>query len=125
MPRILLIDDADGVRRVLSAHLSPRGYTVDTAANAADGAPLFASRTPDVAIIDAELPDADGLQLARDLAAASPSTGIIIVSESTGDQLDAIRSAATSQFGALNFFSKPMPVEEVCRRVDELSGARS
>lgn len=125
MPRVLLIDDADGVRKVLGAQLSPRGYTVDTAANAVDGASLFASRTPDVAIIDAELADADGLQLARDLAAASPTTGFIIVSGSTGEKLDAVRSAATSLFGALSFFSKPMPVAELCRRVDQLSGAGS
>lgn len=63
--RLLLIEDNDGIRKMLSRSLELRGFVVDTAATGRLGLETMQSSPPDIAIIDIGLPDINGYELAR------------------------------------------------------------
>jgi len=80
-PRVLIVDDhapfRDAARRVLSA----AGFDVVAgAADAAGGLQLAGELRPDVVLVDVQLPDADGFQLARELTGRPGAPVVVLVS---------------------------------------------
>jgi two-component system nitrate/nitrite response regulator NarL len=101
--RVLIVDDHAGFRRVARRLLQTGGYEV--VGEAPDGTTgLAAARTlqPDVVLLDVQLPDGDGCQIASTLAAepASP-TVVLISSREATDYGPRLRSC-----GARGFLSK-------------------
>jgi DNA-binding response OmpR family regulator len=83
---VLLVDDSAVARRVLARRLEAEGFQVVEAATAA------AARKVDIAtlgcaIVDLELPDADGTELARSLAEKRPSLPIAFFTMGTAPSL--------------------------------------
>lgn len=86
MARILIVDDDDRFRRVARALLEAEGF--DVVGEAEDGkAALTAAREldPEVVLLDIHLPDVDGLEIAKRLAAEE---GPAVVLTSTRDESD-------------------------------------
>jgi DNA-binding response OmpR family regulator len=86
MRTVLLVDDSPVARRVVTARLVPEGFDVVEAASVA------AARKVDVftlgcAIVDLELPDGDGTDLARLLAEKRPSLPIAFFTQGTAPSL--------------------------------------
>ena len=80
-PRVLIVDDhapfRDAARRVLSA----AGFDVVAgAADAAGALRLARELRPDVVLVDVQLPDADGFQLAQELAGTAGAPAVVLVS---------------------------------------------
>lgn len=63
--RILLVDDDDDIREVLSELLTHEGHTVTCAADGAEGVLRALQTEPEAAIIDLTLPGIDGVEVAR------------------------------------------------------------
>ncbi|MES2160902.1 MAG: response regulator [Pseudomonadota bacterium] len=83
MPSILLIEDNDDGREMMTMMLSCYGYEVHAAADGNEGVAAAASRQPDVALIDIGLPGIDGYEVARRLR-ADPATRDIRLIALTG-----------------------------------------
>ncbi|OGR39317.1 MAG: hybrid sensor histidine kinase/response regulator [Desulfovibrionales bacterium GWA2_65_9] len=66
---ILLVDDEDGIRKVLGLTLADRGFTVHAAENAEKGLALFRELKPTIVITDIKMPGMDGLELLRTIKA--------------------------------------------------------
>src|SRR4051812_39532026 len=66
-PGIVVIDDEIQIRKLLEITLRANGYQVSPAATAGDGLVAVASHSPDLIILDLNLPDADGHQTLRRL----------------------------------------------------------
>jgi len=85
MARVLLVDDSDSARRLLTAQLAERGYEVVEAADPLTAAELALSRPPDLVLTDMWMPGVSGVQLCR-LLRAEPRTAnvpvILITNES-------------------------------------------
>ena len=80
-PRVLIVDDhapfRDAARRVLSA----AGFDVVAgAADAAGALRLARELRPDVVLVDVQLPDSDGFELARELAGTAGAPAVVLVS---------------------------------------------
>ena len=74
MPTVLIADDEPVILRVLARFLEAPGRTVLTAASAAEALALARERGPiDVALLDKNLGDRSGLELARDLRGTTHS----------------------------------------------------
>ncbi|GGE18615.1 two-component system sensor histidine kinase/response regulator [Aureimonas endophytica] len=71
-PRFLYIDDDEGLRRLSAKHLQRRGFDVVTAATGPEGIALLEGAAFDVVAIDHYMPEVDGLETLRRLAAALP-----------------------------------------------------
>jgi two-component system, OmpR family, KDP operon response regulator KdpE len=76
-PTILYIDDETDQRIFLAALLEYRGFRVRTARRALDALELIVTERFDVVIVDYELSDMTGAQLAQEIRAVEPSARVI------------------------------------------------
>src|SRR5271169_4168390 len=79
MPRILLVEDNEMNRDMLSRRLSRRGFEVLLAQDGLEGLRVAREERPDVILLDMDLPVLDGWEAARRLKADETMRGIPIV----------------------------------------------
>ena len=101
---ILLVDDEEGIRKVLSIALSDLGYRVHTAANGVEALRIFKDKQPPIVLTDIKMPEMDGIELLRRLKDISPNTEIIMIT-GHGDMDLAIKSV---KYEATDFVTKPI-----------------
>lgn len=113
MPRILYIEDnADNrllVRRILMA--SDYGFTVDEAANAADGIERAKLEPPDLILMDVSMPDMDGLT-ATQLLRAMPSLQNTAIVALTANVMDGDKERSLDA-GCDGYIGKPIDVDKL------------
>src|SRR5437764_2354433 len=76
---ILVVDDEEGVQKLISAALQRAGYQVTIAANGAAALARVAEATPDLIISDVTMPEMDGCELLRRLRADSATCVIPVI----------------------------------------------
>jgi two-component system, NtrC family, response regulator HydG len=101
--KILLVDDQEELRSLLSDSFRVRGYEVIEAADAAGLKASFSGPQPDVVLLDFKLPDADGLDLLPVIKKQWPETESIVL---TGYGTVDLAVEATKR-GAFHFHTKP------------------
>lgn len=101
---ILLVDDEEGIRKVLGISLTDSGYKVLTAENGEEAFRVFNEKSPPIVLTDIKMPGIDGLQLLRMIKAESPDTEVIMIT-GHGDMDLAIQSL---KFDATDFITKPI-----------------
>ncbi len=114
---ILVIDDEEDIRGILSLHLKKEGYAVDTAPNGEEGLKLLLARGYDIVICDVRMPVMGGMELLDEIRERSLETMVIVMS-AFGNRELAIESIKR---GAYDYFNKPFSKDEVLLTV--LKGA--
>ncbi len=110
--RILVIDDAPQIRRVLKATLTGAGYEVLTAASGEEGLEQFRREHPDLVIADLALPGISGVEVCQRLRAASPVPILVLsVREREADKIQALDA------GADDYLTKPFAMGELLARI--------
>lgn len=109
MPRILLVDDDQKLRRVLSMRLSALGFEVTAVESAEAALQSLDSAQPNVVLTDLRMPGMDGLQLLQRLQITRPALPVIILT-AHGDVPEAVRA---TQEGAVAFLTKPVAREQL------------
>ena len=102
--KILVVDDEEGIRKVLSVSLRDKGYEVFTAENGEEALKVFAQTQPEVVLTDIRMPDVDGLELLQSIKAESPDTEVIMISGYADMEL----AISSLQFEAADFITKPI-----------------
>lgn len=77
---VLLVDDYDFVAVAVVDLLKLNGYRVARARSGAEGWKQFLALKPRAVVTDRQMPDGDGLELARRVKAASPGTPVVMLS---------------------------------------------
>jgi DNA-binding NtrC family response regulator len=118
LPRVLIVDDEDGVREGLRSMLQHEGLHVETAGTAEEGARRTAQRSFDVVFLDLNLPGADGLSMLADLRRGTPPADVVILTGygTVANTVEAMRK------GASDVIEKPFAADRilaVVRRVLE------
>lgn len=115
-PRVLILDDESTLRTALFRLLDRKSFQVVTAQRIDEARTFLTPERPfDLAIIDMNLPDGNGLDFMAELKNISPSTQVIVL---TG--FATIDSAVlATQKGAFHFLTKPFNVEELMSLVDK------
>ena len=106
---ILIVDDNPGFRKTLSDIFHNKGYVPIAVAQGADALMAFKNKTFQVAIIDLQLPDMDGLQLMRVIKRSFPDTECIVLSGHAS--LPSVIEAVN--LGAYSYMRKPYDVEQL------------
>ena len=106
--RVLIADDEEGVREVLSRVLAEEGYTFDeatTGAEVLEKVALSNKRRPDIVLLDLGMPDMEGIQILQTMLEQGIDTPVIII---TGRQSGSLVVKAM-QVGAADYIRKPFP----------------
>ncbi|MFC1821445.1 response regulator [Thermodesulfobacteriota bacterium] len=77
--RILLVDDEEGIRRVLGIALADSGYEVILAQNGEEALRCFKERKPPIVLTDIKMPGMDGVELLQKIKKDSPDTEVIMI----------------------------------------------
>ena len=121
MPHILLIDDDDLFREMLSATLTQMGHTVTEARDGQEGMAKYARSVPDLVITDLIMPEKEGLETIMDLRRKNPGVKIIAMSGG-GRVTGADYLQVAKAMGAARVFAKPFFREDLAVAIDEVLG---
>ncbi|MDK1019189.1 MAG: response regulator transcription factor [Actinomycetota bacterium] len=112
MPSVLIIEDDQRIRELVTRVLSEKGYEVGGAATALDGLQRIVQDSPDVVILDMGLPDLDGRELLKMIRAITDVP--VVVATARGEDAEVIR---TLDSGADDYLIKPFSVEQLEARL--------
>jgi DNA-binding NtrC family response regulator len=107
--RILIVDDEEGLRRLLSILLSKEGYEVVAAANGSEAIAQFEKNVVDLVITDIKMPGMSGIELLQAIRALDPAVPVIVMTAYAS--LDTAIEAVNQ--GAFHYFVKQTRNEEI------------
>ena len=117
--KILLVDDAAFMRKMLKDTLSKNGYTdLYEAVDGADAVEKYDELKPDLVIMDITMPNMDGLEALKAIRGKDGSASVVMCSAmgQEGMVIDAVRS------GAKDFIVKPFKADRVLKTVNSIVG---
>jgi CheY-like chemotaxis protein len=116
--RILLVEDNELNRDMLSRRLERKGFDVLMAADATEGLSIARAQSPDLILMDMRLPDIDGWNATRQLK-ADDSTRQIPVVALTAHATDRDRDLALAA-GCDDFDTKPVEIDRLLGKINAL-----
>ena len=118
MPRILVIDDDEPVRRIIRRSLEAEGHEVLESRDGAEGLRAFHNQPIDLVISDIFMPNQEGLETIRVLLDQHPDLPVIAISGGGSEGgMDFLPMA--KMLGARHTFSKPFLIPELLAAVRE------
>jgi two-component system, cell cycle response regulator DivK len=118
MAKVLLVEDNEMNRDMLSRRLSRQGYEVVIAKDGADGVAMAGAECPDLVLMDMSLPVLDGWEAAQRLK-ADPTTRAIPVIALTAHAMAADREKALAA-GCDDYDTKPVELPRLLEKMQRL-----
>jgi DNA-binding NarL/FixJ family response regulator len=113
-PRVLLVDDNTGMRRVLRGLLEDAGIqVVGEAADGLEGVAQAEAVRPDVVLMDWRMPQLNGVQATARIRSQLPEIQVVVFSSAEGAGMGVI----ARQAGASAFVAKGASAEQICAAV--------
>jgi len=120
MAKILLVEDNEMNRDMLSRRLTKRGYQIAIALDGEQGVELARSELPDLILMDMSLPLKDGWQATAEIKADPATSGIPVIGLSahamSGDRDKAM------QAGCDDYDTKPVELDRLLTKIEALLG---
>lgn len=109
----LVVDDESSLRRVLVTSLSASGFRVREAGNGEEALAALKQSTPDLILLDVNMPGLNGLETCKRIRTLDQRVGIVMVTvrDSEDDKVEALES------GADDFITKPFLFRELVARL--------
>mgnify|MGYP001113392439 FL=1 len=119
MAKILLVDDAAFMRKVVKDTLSKNGYTdLYEAVDGADAVEKYNEISPDLVIMDITMPNMDGLEALKAIRAKNSAANVVMCS-AMGQEAMVIEAI---QSGAKDFIVKPFKPDRILKTVTSIVG---
>ena len=109
MSNILIVDDEQSYRQLLSLVFDGDGHTMRTATNGREALRMLREQPADLIISDVKMPDMDGIEMLRAVRETLPDLGVILMTAFAS--VETAREAF--KLGADDFIQKPFDVEEL------------
>ncbi len=110
--KILVVDDAPQLRRVMRATLTAEGYTIFEAREGAEALEVFRAKRPDIILLDVNMPGMNGLEACREIRRTSDVPIIMLtVRNAERDKVLALDA------GADDYVVKPFGMQELLARI--------
>lgn len=120
MPRILLVEDNELNRDMLSRRLARRGYEVECAHDGVQGVEAARSGRFDLILMDMSLPDVDGWEATRRLRSI-PATSRVPIIALTAHAMSGDRERAI-EAGCTDYDTKPVELDRLLGKMQALLG---
>ncbi|MFI5450247.1 MAG: response regulator [Candidatus Bathyarchaeia archaeon] len=113
--RILVVDDDEGIRKVVAEALRSEGYLVDAVSNGKDAVEKSQTNFYNLALVDIRLPDMEGTKLLTSMKQTIPEMIKIILTgyPALQNAIDAVNK------GAHGYLVKPIKMDELLRTVEQ------
>ena len=118
MPKILLVEDNEMNRDMLSRRLERKGYQVVIAVDGQQGVEMASSEAPELILMDMSLPVIDGWEATKILKADALTKNIPIIAL-TAHAMDSDRVKALES-GCDDFDTKPVELTRLLAKIEEL-----
>jgi len=115
MPRILIVEDNELSRDMLSRRLRRKGYEVIVAVDGAEGVAMAGEQMPDIVLMDLSLPDMDGWKATQTLK-ENPKTRAIPVIALTAHAMSGDRERAL-EAGCDDYDTKPIDLRRLLTKI--------
>jgi DNA-binding NtrC family response regulator len=112
-PKILVVDDEEGIRDCLATVLAMEGYEVVTAATGAQAIETLSRQSFDVAITDLRMPGMDGIQTLAAMKKIAPDIQVIIATAFASEEM----ASNCDREGAFEYLLKPFRLDHLIRTV--------
>ena len=109
MANILIVDDEQSYRQLLSLVFETEGNKIRTAMNGRQALELLQEEPADIIISDVKMPDMDGIEMLRAVRETLPDLGVVLMTAFAS--VETAREAF--KLGADDFIPKPFDVEEL------------
>lgn len=106
--KVLVVDDNQTTRQVISRFLKGHGYTVTTTADASEALERFSQEPFDLVLSDFAMPGMDGANLTQRIHSLAPQIPVVIMSGHSGAKKENLLQA-----GAADFIEKPLLLHEL------------
>ena len=118
MPRILVIEDDDAIRDLISTNLEMAGYDINQAPDGIKGQALAVQLQPDLIMLDLMLPKVDGFTVCQRLRRDERTADIpVLMLSALGQTKDKVEGFNA---GADDYLTKPFELAEMLARVRAL-----
>jgi two-component system, chemotaxis family, chemotaxis protein CheY len=116
---VLLVEDDESLRRIVSRHLRQEGFAVEDVASAEDAERLLhEGLRPAVILLDLNLPGDTGWDLLRGGSLSAAGSPPVVITSAT-----AVSPKRLAEFGCAGFLPKPFPLETLVATVERLVGS--
>ena len=117
-PLVLVADDEEDIRSLVSVRLKRAGYDVITAADGEEALLLVTARLPDLVVLDMMMPKATGLEVAHNMREQATTKDIpIILLTARAQEADVVSGF---EAGADDYMKKPFSPHDLQARVQAL-----
>ncbi|TAK57671.1 MAG: response regulator [Bacteroidetes bacterium] len=116
--KILVVDDEEALRTVLSGELVNEGYEVGTAGDGDEAITIIKQRPFDIVLLDIKMPKVDGFEVLKFIKKDYPSIKVIMLT-AFADLKNAIES---KKLGAEDFISKPYDLVDLLTTIERVLG---
>jgi DNA-binding NtrC family response regulator len=114
--RILIVDDEEDLRNLLSQYLSTTGYDIHSAEDGEKAIEALYANTFDVVLLDIQMPKVGGIEVLKYISQHTPQTKVIILT-GYGDLKNAMEAR---QYGASDFINKPYKLEDILSTIERV-----
>jgi two-component system cell cycle response regulator DivK len=123
MTKILLVEDNEMNRDMLSRRLARKGYEVSIAVDGKQGVEMAQSGAPDLILMDMSLPVLDGWEATRQLKGADATRGIPVIALTahamSGDREKALEA------GCDDYDTKPIELARLLEKIESMLGKKA
>ncbi len=116
--KVLVVDDEEALRTVLSGELVNEGYLVETAGDGDEAIALIKREPFDVVLLDIKMPKVDGFEVLKFIKKDYVNTKVIMLT-AFADLKNAIES---KKLGAEDFISKPYDLVDLLTTIERVLG---
>lgn len=112
--KLLIVDDQNGIRILLSEVFSSEGYHTFQASNGKLALEIVRKEMPDLVLLDMKIPGMDGLEILKHIKEFNPRIKVIMMT--AYGELDMLTEA--TKLGALRHFTKPFDIDDLREEVN-------
>ncbi len=114
--RLLIVDDEEDLRNLLSQFLATKGYEVQSAEDGEKAIELLYANSFDVVLLDIQMPKLGGIGVLKYINQHTPQTKVIILT-GYGDLKNAMEA---KEYGASDFINKPYKLEDILSTIERV-----